>query len=736
LSIADIYSRLNLGEATPAQVSAVYAAIDAAYATISGKALLEQIVSKNLTINVKDNTGQGNHADRSTDTFYIDLELLTHGNVVDEEGFVRKVTATEIVVHELIHIIRDERDPELPNYTDSGNDYVGDVVREEQTILEEIGGPVRASYYASLDDRVFNEVGATYEKSLTDGNNVSTVIVDGEVKNAIDVSWKTDNALILGLNQADTITGTQGDDYIYGGSGDDVLMGELGRDVINGNEGRDILVGHRRAPTKVSEVDMKVSHSDWSVGMGDLLIGGNGRDNYFTHIYEGATWDWAFLYEFNNDKALELLKIINTVDESSGDGMGGIWLQVESPSTMAVTQLVVGGDYSFSYVDEFGTIFYSSEVGIDLAYYEVTEASGETVPYLFAMGGYPSSPLLAIRNFYQDDFGIHIDGFTRARAGNDVLPTGPDSGALDGGSGIDTADYSGSDASLDINLAAGTSHGGYAEADTHISIENITGSAFADTIVGTEEGNILRGGQGNDMLDGNGGDDSLIGGDGDDILKFGALGEGWAEGGEGNDTIVLQGHSTDFRISVISQSTIQLFSADAVFTVSSAENLQFDDTVVGVADIMLGEFGDTFFGTGGSDNITGSIGPDFIMAFEGNDVLAGREKNDTIYAGSGNDVLDGGTGDDELNGESGNDVFIFRAGFAHDTVTDFTAGIGNGDVIDVSTDLFADFASILAAASQVGDDTIITYDAGNSITLKNVTLTSLHQDDFRFTTAA
>ena len=51
------------------------------------------------------------------------------------------------------------------------------------------------------------------------------------------------------------------------------------------------------------------------------------------------------------------------------------------------------------------------------------------------------------------------------------------------------------------------------------------------------------------------------------------------------------------------------------------------------------------------------------------------------------------------------------------------------------TNVFADYASVLAAAKQVGADTVITLDASDTITLKNVSLANLHQDDFFFVTA-
>ncbi|MCA1495043.1 calcium-binding protein, partial [Ensifer sp. NBAIM29] len=54
------------------------------------------------------------------------------------------------------------------------------------------------------------------------------------------------------------------------------------------------------------------------------------------------------------------------------------------------------------------------------------------------------------------------------------------------------------------------------------------------------------------------------------------------------------------------------------------------------------------------------------------------------------------------------------------------------DVLEFDNTLFADFEAVLAAASQVGSDTVIAFDAANSVTLKNVTLAHLHADDVRF----
>jgi Ca2+-binding RTX toxin-like protein len=85
-----------------------------------------------------------------------------------------------------------------------------------------------------------------------------------------------------------------------------------------------------------------------------------------------------------------------------------------------------------------------------------------------------------------------------------------------------------------------------------------------------------------------------------------------------------------------------------------------------------------------------------------------------------------------LTGAGGNDTFVFHAGFGLDAVTDFTAGAAVGDVIQVDAALFFDFADIIAHASQVGANTVITLDSANSITLNNVTLANLNANDFLF----
>ncbi len=99
---------------------------------------------------------------------------------------------------------------------------------------------------------------------------------------------------------------------------------------------------------------------------------------------------------------------------------------------------------------------------------------------------------------------------------------------------------------------------------------------------------------------------------------------------------------------------------------------------------------------------------------------------DSGQLGAGNDVLTGGPGNDTFNfGLSTTE------NFDHDTITDFDAGFGPGDVI-AFWELFPSFADVLLASAQVGANVVITVDGDNSITLQNVQLASLQPDDFLF----
>ena len=327
--------------------------------------------------------------------------------------------------------------------------------------------------------------------------------------------------------------------------------------------------------------------------------------------------------------------------------------------------------------------------------------------------------------------------------GDDTLVGGAERELILGFDGNDTVDYSGSAAGVTVNLNTGMGSGGDAEGDRYVSIENVTGSDFADHITGNGGANVLDGGAGNDTLIGGGGSDTLLGGggnddlrgnsgadelhggEGDDILRggggnddlYGGAGNDEYIGGNGNDTVHMTlDTSQPTSFDLLPDGSIQMTSSEGVDTLSGIETLELNgrsfnlmaggdgvDNLDGTtgADLMLGFGGDddlsggdgddVILGYGGNDELFGGDGRDMLIAGSGDDELSGGAGNDWLFGGSGDDSLTGGVGNDLLNGGAGYDVAYFAAGLAglsfgfspegYLQVT--TAGEGTDTLIDI-----------------------------------------------------
>ncbi|WP_293682104.1 right-handed parallel beta-helix repeat-containing protein, partial [uncultured Phenylobacterium sp.] len=107
--------------------------------------------------------------------------------------------------------------------------------------------------------------------------------------------------------------------------------------------------------------------------------------------------------------------------------------------------------------------------------------------------------------------------------GDDVIEGGAGDDVLDGGAGVDTASYEHAKGSVTVNLLKGFSKTYGAGQDTYRGVENVTGSAYSDTLSGDAGKNVLAGGGGSDRLIGNGGADTMTGGAGADMFFYNAL---------------------------------------------------------------------------------------------------------------------------------------------------------------------------------------------------------------------
>jgi serralysin len=134
------------------------------------------------------------------------------------------------------------------------------------------------------------------------------------------------------------------------------------------------------------------------------------------------------------------------------------------------------------------------------------------------------------------------DDFVLGGAGDDFLIGGSGADRLNGGAGGDTADYSGSDSAIVVNLQSGATSGGHAQGDVLTAIENLSGSAFGDTLYGNSAANTLNGGGGGDILSGGAGNDRFVfqAGQGNGDIVFDFAGNGAAAG----DAMVFEGYGS------------------------------------------------------------------------------------------------------------------------------------------------------------------------------------------------
>lgn len=346
--------------------------------------------------------------------------------------------------------------------------------------------------------------------------------------------------------------------------------------------------------------------------------------------------------------------------------------------------------------------------------------------------------------------------------GNDTLIGGAGNDTLTGGNGTDTADYSGASGGVTLTLHAGSaSADGDGGTDTLSGIENVTGSAYADSITGSDGDNViitgnggdtvaarsgndtiiggagidilygsngddtiwgggaaddirgendndtlygeagddaLRGGNGNDILDGGDGNDSLYGNDGDDVF-IASAGDDAMDGSSGTDTL-------DY--SIWGQGvTVNLFAG----TLDKDGDTVTDDTLLSIENFIGTDYADSITGGTGANVIYAGGGNDSVYARAGNDILYGEAGDDTLNGVDGDDTLYGGTGADTMTGSTGADVFVWLAedlDGSLDTITDFAAGgadvIDIGDVLfdagyDPLSDLLSDFVRFTEGAS-------------------------------------
>ena len=310
-------------------------------------------------------------------------------------------------------------------------------------------------------------------------------------------------------------------------------------------------------------------------------------------------------------------------------------------------------------------------------------------------------------------------------AGDDTFKGIGHMDTLIGGSGSDTADFSHM-SFVTITLGDPIPYWAGSE-DPHaqfISIENLTGAAGQDVLVGNGESNILRGLAGQDNLIGGGGADIMYGGADNDAYYVDNAGDiVWEYAGEGTGDYVIA--SASYALTAGSEiEQLQVDSSVGTAAINLTGN-EFNNFIFGSdwrqrhqwrrgADYMSGwrgndtyivdNLGDTLFENGdihstpqneseGFDTVLTSVSFNVGLYSEievlqaigsANVNLTGSLDNNRIIGNSGTNIIDGSYGKDTLTGGGALDVFIWSNvneiglfNFDPDIVTDLNRAEGD-----------------------------------------------------------
>lgn len=558
--------------------------------------------------------------------------------------------------------------------------------------------------------------------------------------------------VISGNHGDDTIRALSGDDDVFGGSGNDILYGQGGNDTIYGNgkpayvDLQNLVIQNATTAT-VTFVDEGAGYRN---ALGVYEIGLNGEVTNVQILFANASKQGSGGDLISNQSFVQF-------DVSAGAQLGFFVVSNGYGKGADNREALEGlnGTYEMRAVDGGPAV-----VGAPMELWYIDSTTGEEIHVRSQFGHdiFHSTGSVPTDLATNPDNYLHVVGRANAVGGDLLL------GFEDIRGGGDN-DYDDTVINVDIGqdnivaLLPTPSGNGSSLPDDDI----LYGGDGNDIMFGISGDDRLEGGRGNDELSGNSGNDVLFGNDGADILS-GNSGHDVLNGGAGIDELfgnsgddTLSGDGGDDTLSGGSGND-QLFGGSGADDISggSGEDILYGgsgkDTMSGNSgnDTLYGESGaDTLNGNAGNDSLFGGDGADKLVGGGGDDLLEGGAHNDKVYGGSGADTMLGGDGNDYLTGSSGNDIINggtgndkMRGGSGEDTfVFDFDDGnLGNDRIYDfeladtislVNSDI-ASYVDLAEHISQSGDDVVINLDDQAVITIHDINLTSLSEDNFAF----
>lgn len=636
-----------------------------------------------------------------------------------------------------------------------GNDYL--ISYQGTNILRGEGGHDYMEGFGTLEGGDGNDwlIGSSSGDSL-DGGAGNDLLV-GQSGNNTLMGGAGDDTL-HGDGQNDLLIGGAGSDRLYANGGDDTLYGGDG-DWLNGYFGHDLYIIETGGHVTIDGFAAVGSSGD----VIDLSAFAVGR---FEDLNLQASGPHTVI-DLGDDQSVTLLDIApGALDEDDFTGFTGI-----APSQPG---LVINGTLLDTYEP-------SRLLSQDLGQFRLADMNGDGRDDILSHGGtyggglvwYDAADLSSITRLTYVDPGDYALGDMNADGTPDVVSDAFGGlGWFDGtaeqafnrityneGGDVRVADLDG-DGSAEIlsaggSFSNGTPIGGAVIYETDGSISRLTYNDLGSFALGNLDGDaapeiLSSGGAFSNgagisgliayELDGSlsrfaytpGGEFLLADTNGDGIDEAIANAPGGYSGG-----IVIGAGDTLSRLTYndLGEFVLGDLNGDGVQELISHQGALADGTPVsGIVayDLTTGEMtrisytdADTVrladINGDGSDEVLTSGG----VFGNGLMTLAPAAADDVLTGTNDDDTLIGGGGDDTLTGSHGSDMFLFGSRFDSDTVTDFTAG---QDLICFEAALGVSAAGVLAAASVVGSDTVISL-ADGTITITDFTGLSLSDID-------
>jgi Ca2+-binding RTX toxin-like protein len=522
-----------------------------------------------------------------------------------------------------------------------------------------------------------------------DGND----LINSSIGSANDIlrGGDGDDVLIDGAGKG-TLEGGAGADSLLGGAGSDTLDGGIDIDTLEGGAGDDVyllLDGSADLVTELADggTDMVQVVRSYTLGAnienvwlrsdGAFSLYGNALDNLLiaglgnNTLYGGSGTDTAS-YAYAS-AAVTLSLAVSGAQATGGSGT----------DTLTLIENLTGSDYADRLTGNALWNVLDGGLGADT----LEGGDGSDTYVIDSAADVIVETNADIKTGGSDWVQSKLTGYTLAatlengvilhsgaanlfgNAANNILVAGSGDNRINGGSGVDTVSYERATAAVtvDLSLTVAQATGG-SGSDTLTLIENLTGSAFGDSLKGSGLWNWIDGGAGADTMEGGAGSDTYVVDHLGDVVI-----ESDAELSTGGSDWVYS------RLSSYSLGTnIENGAIDIAGTASISGNALDNQFLSGLGDNLIdgGEGMDTVSYLRANaavtvnlvaNSATGGTGTDTLVSIEN---LAGSSFNDLLIGDAWNNEIRGGTGSDTIRGGDGNDILRGSGNNQGDGVSD------------------------------------------------------------------